>query len=239
MTPLVLVHGFLGGSRQWHLQAPLAQDRDVIPLDLPGFGLNAHMPPAQSIRGFAEWALDSLSEKGITEFDLLGHSMGGMVVQEMMHLAHSRIRRLVLYCTGAIGAMPGRFEPIATSMKRAEAEGAEITARQMSEKWFMAGANAPEYAGCLDIALKARLPAILAGFGAMQGWNGEAYLSEISARTLVLWADSDRAYPWPQTERLWRGIPDARLAVVPACGHAVHLEKPGLFNALVDEFLTG
>jgi pimeloyl-ACP methyl ester carboxylesterase len=39
-------------------------------------------------------------------------------------------------------------------------------------------------------------------------------------------------------ELLWQGLPDAALAVIPGTAHAVHLEKPALFHAVLDDFLT-
>jgi 2-hydroxy-6-oxonona-2,4-dienedioate hydrolase len=53
----------------------------------------------------------------------------------------------------------------------------------------------------------------------------------------VLWGDGDRAYLWNQPEQLWRKIADAHLAVIPGCSHAVHLEKPHLFDAMLLDFL--
>ena len=47
----------------------------------------------------------------------------------------------------------------------------------------------------------------------------------------------DRAYLWPQPEKLWREIDGAQLAVIPGCAHAVHLEKAYLFNAVLLDFL--
>ena len=67
--------------------------------------------------------------------------------------------------------------------------------------------------------------------------SGEAALDNIASPTLVLWGDQDRTYLWSQTQRLWQGIAGARLAVIPGCAHAVHLEKPGLFNAMLKDFL--
>ena len=55
--------------------------------------------------------------------------------------------------------------------------------------------------------------------------------------TLVIWGDGDRAYLWPQPEQLWHGIKGARLAVIPGCSHAIHLEKSHLFNATLADFL--
>lgn len=238
MTPLVLVHGFMGGADQWHLQQPLSDDRPLITLDLPGFGNHAHLPPIDSITGFAEWMLEALTDRDITQFDLLGHSMGGMIVQEMTRLAPDRIARLILYGTGPLGALPGRFEPIETSMQRAIDDGASTTARRISATWFHDLEAHPEYPACAEIAAKTTLPALLAGLKAMQGWRGTDHLAAISAPTLVMWGDQDRTYPWSQIETLWRGIQGSKLAVIPGCAHAVHSENPVLLNLIVDQFLN-
>ena len=71
----------------------------------------------------------------------------------------------------------------------------------------------------------------------MEHWSGVANLANIESPTLVLWGDGDRAYLWPQPEKLWREIGGAQLAVIPGCAHAVHLEKPHLFNAVLQDFL--
>ncbi|MDU8946229.1 alpha/beta fold hydrolase [Ovoidimarina sediminis] len=238
MTPLVLVHGFMGGSAQWALQAPLGKERDLIAVDLPGFGANADLAPLPGIAGNAAWVLEEVAHRGIGQFDLLGHSMGGMIVQEMARQAPERIKRLILYGTGAVGVLPGRFETIETSMERARADGPSATARRIAATWFLKREAAAEYPACAAIAEKSGLPAILAGLGAMQGWSGEDHLPSIGAKTLIVWGDRDRTYPWSQTERLWRTIPDASLAVVPGCAHAVHMEWPELFNMAVGGFLA-
>ncbi len=237
MTPLVMVHGFMGGSEQWAEQDPLAGDRDLIRLDLPGFGRNAHLPAIDRIEGFASWVLDTLTRRGIDRFDLLGHSMGGMIVQDMHRLAPQRINRLVLYGTGALGELPGRFEPIETSIHRLQADGAEATARRISATWFRDPENAPEYPASADIAAMAHEPAMIAGLRAMQNWSGETALPSIQTPTLVLWGDLDRSYAWPQVNQLWQSIPTSNLAVVPGCAHAVHSEQPQIFNSIVASFL--
>lgn len=237
MTPLVFVHGFLGGSEQWGPQEPLGKDRELICVDLPGFGKNAHLPPINTIRGFAEWVLADLTQRGVHKFDLLGHSMGGMIVQEMVHLEPSRINRLILYGTGPTGALPGRFEPIEVSMQRAREDGPKATARRIASKWFCEGQSSRAYPDCAQIAEASTLPAILAGLKAMQGWSGEENLQSIEAKTLVIWGDQDRSYPWSQIELLWSSIKNSSLAVVPSAGHATHLERPEVFNTLVSKFL--
>ncbi|MCR9140004.1 MAG: alpha/beta hydrolase [Alphaproteobacteria bacterium] len=239
MRQLVLVHGFMGGSGQWALQAPLAERRQLIGVDLPGFGANAQAEPVNSIETFARWALDEVTRRGVDRFDLLGHSMGGMIVQEMVRIAPDRIARLILYGTGATGTLPGRFESIKTSMQRARADGPKSTARRIAATWFLSGEAADEYPACAQIAKESTLPAIIAGLEAMQGWSGRDHLPKIRTPTLVLWGDGDRTYSWQQIEELWQQIPDSRLAVVPKCAHAVHLERPDIFNQLIDCFLSG
>jgi len=56
--------------------------------------------------------LRSLELKKVDKFNLLGHSMGGMVVQEMIKLAGEKILKLICYGTGPRGNIPGRFETI-------------------------------------------------------------------------------------------------------------------------------
>ena len=237
MTPLVLVHGFMGGGDQWASQDALAASRALVRLNLPGFGGNAHLAPVDSIAGFSHWVLGELTRRGIAQFDLLGHSMGGMIVQEMMRRSPRSIERLILYGTGPVGVLPGRFETIETSMRRAEEEGPSATARRISATWFMEGENDERYPDCAAIAEKSSLAAILAGLEAMRDWSGEDALAAISTPPLVIWGDGDRTYAWPQADVLWKTIPDCRLAVVPGCAHAVHLEEPDLFNRIVRKFL--
>ena len=195
------------------------------------------MPVLDRIEGFADWAIAELHRLNLSRYHLLGHSMGGMVVQEMLRRDAQRIESLVLYSTGSVGILPGRFETISTSKARAAQEGATATARRISATWFLQRTAAEGYEAGAQIAEKSSLAAIQAGLTAMEAWTGAAFLKEIDLRTLVLWGDQDRTYSWQQTHLLWSSISQAQLAVVPGCAHAVHLEKPDLFNSLLRDFL--
>lgn len=238
-TPVVLVHGFLGGSPQWQGQREaFSHVGPTIVVDLPGFGFNAHLEAPDSIAGFATWVLDHLSDLGIEQFHLLGHSMGGMIVQQMIAQAPERVQKLVLYGTGPIGEMPGRYETIDTSAARAAEDGVVATANRIAATWFLHGEDDPKYPGCAGIARMSTAQSMQAGLVAMKGWNGVDKLEHIQSETLIIWGESDRAYNWAQVELLWRDIPNSHLAVLPACSHAVHLEKTAQFNMLVGEFLA-
>ncbi|MFK7877072.1 MAG: alpha/beta fold hydrolase [Paracoccaceae bacterium] len=238
MIPIVFVHGFLGGSLQWQAQCAAFGDVETYCVDLPGFGENAHLDGFSSIAEFAGWVVSHLASQGINRFHLVGHSMGGMIAQEIIAQAPDCVVRLVLYGTGAQGVLPGRFETIATSKQRAVADGPKATARRIAATWFLDGDGASAYEPCASIAERSRLPTVLAGLDAMKGWNGAALLGSIEADTLIVWGDQDRTYPWAQIERLWQSIPNANLAVLPNCAHAAHLEKPWLFNEIIKDFLT-
>jgi pimeloyl-ACP methyl ester carboxylesterase len=236
--PLVLVHGFLGGSAQWTAEiASLSRHFDVIAPDLAGYGDACDRAAPSEIAVHARAVLATLDALGIEHFHLLGHSMGGMVVQEMVHQAPARVRRLVLYATAALGSIPGRFETMQRSRERLVEEGVERVARRISATWLLDREASPAYPELAALALRASVQAARAGLDAMEGWDGRERLATIGSPTLVVWGEFDRSYGWPLIETLWRTIPYASLAVLPACSHALHLERPALFHTLVLEFL--
>lgn len=237
---LVLVHGYLGGSSQWaaELEA-LGAHLDVIAPDLPGFGQSRHLMSPFEIGGYARAVLACLDELGVERFHLLGHSMGGMIVQEMVRLAPQRVNRLVLYGTGPLGLLPGRFETMARSRERLAEDGVEATARRISATWLLHREQSPRAKALGDLAAQASAQAAEAGLWAMERWDGRSHLPHITQPTLIVWGDQDRSYQWPQVEQLWRQIPGASLAVLPHCSHALHLEYPDLFHRLVLDFLLG
>lgn len=238
MENLVFVHGFMGGGAQWAEQCTVFQDRfRVITPDLPGFSEKCHMPALEHIEEYARSILKELSDSGVHHFHLVGHSMGGMIVQDMARLSPQSINRLILYGTGPVGVLPGRFEPISESKKRVAEEGSLATGQRIAATWFMKGEQAKGYQLCADLAAKASLQAMQVGLSAMEKWSGTKALPHIKSPALVLWGDGDRTYPWSQPEQLWKNIPNASLAVIPGCAHAVHLEKPDLFNAVLLDFL--
>jgi len=124
--PLVLVHGFLGSSKMWEQQINFFKDHfRVITPDLPGFGKSNKAKSHNNIQSIAKLLLDCLDEKKIDKFYLLGHSMGGMIVQEMAKKHGNKILKLVCYSTGPRGEMPGRFETVDQSRENLKKKGLE------------------------------------------------------------------------------------------------------------------
>lgn len=236
--PLVFVHGYLAGAEIWRSQIDYFKQKfDVIVPNLPGFGQSAALEAPNTIIGFAQNLLDELLDMGVERFHLVGHSMGGMIVQTMAAIAPDRIDHLVCYGTGPMGVMPDRFETIAQSRQRILKDGMSTTVKRIAATWFLRGQDAPGYQPCVDLGEKASMQAALASLDAWENWEGRSQLGNIQSPTLVIWGDQDRSYGWDQPEALWHGIASCSLAVVPGCAHNVHMEKPNIFNMILGDFL--
>ena len=178
--PLVLVHGFMGGSKQWELlRNGFSEQHEIIAVDLPGFGKNARMDAPETINGFARYVLDYLTGEGIEKFHLLGHSMGGMIVQEMTAIAPERVAKLVLFGTAAAGNLPGRFETFETSKQRVQEDGVLVSARRISATWFLEYEAAAEFENCAALAECSSLQAMLSSLDAMKAWSRVENLPKI------------------------------------------------------------
>jgi pimeloyl-ACP methyl ester carboxylesterase len=234
-----LVHGYLGGSVQWAAEIERFRAHfDVIAVDLAGYGEARDRAAPTEIAAHARAVLRTLDHLGVSSFHLLGHSMGGMVAQEIVHQAPHRVMRLVLYGTGPHGSIPGRFETMARSRERLAEDGVEPTARRICATWLLDREASPAFESLAALGACVSAQAAEAGLWAMEGWDGRGRLSAIRQTTLIVWGERDRSYGWTQVEALWREIPAASLAVLPACSHALHLERAVLFQTVVLEFLV-
>ena len=237
-TPLVLVHGFLGSSDMWAPQIEFFKDDfRVIAPALPGFGKSNKVNSCNSIECMAKSILTSLEKKKIERFYLLGHSMGGMIVQEMIKLAGEKILKLICYGTGPRGNIPGRFETIDQSREKLKINGLKDTAHRIAKTWFVEEDKSKYFYLCEEAGKQTSIEAVDNGLVAMKNWSGVENLKNIKNETLIVWGDQDKAYNFNQVETLNNNIPNSDLKVIKGCSHNVHLEKPEEFNAVVEEFL--
>ena len=106
--PLVLVHGYTGSSLDWSgVVEALATERQVVTFDHRGHGESPNTGDAATYT-FDQLVADMtvlLDDLELERFDLLGHSMGGIVSMRYA-LAHpERVRSLVLMDTAAGSAV--------------------------------------------------------------------------------------------------------------------------------------
>src|SRR5260370_22734133 len=82
--PLVFLHGLGGGARDWRGQLDFFSGRyRTIAWDMPGYGGSAPLPIV-SIASLADTLQDFLQQAGATRPILVGHSIGGMIVQQLL-----------------------------------------------------------------------------------------------------------------------------------------------------------
>ena len=237
-TSLVLVHGFLGSSDMWAPQIEFFKDDfRVIAPALPGFGKSSAINSCDSIECMAKAILNLLEKKEIKNFNLLGHSMGGMIVQEIAKIAGEKILKLICYGTGPRGNIPGRFETIDQSREKLKINGLDVTAHRIAKTWFIEEDKSKYFYLCDEAGKQTSIEAADNGLVAMKNWSGIENLKNIKNETLIVWGDQDKAYNFNQVETLNNNIPNSDLKVIKGCSHNVHLEKPEEFNAVVKEFL--
>ena len=237
--PFVFVHGYLGSSKMWNFQKEFFSKhyRVIIPA-LPGFGESHNVKSLDSINKMARQIIDLLDQKNIDNFNLIGHSMGGMIVQEITKLIGDRVNKLICFATGSIGEIPGRFETIDETREKLKKDGTEVSFSRVPKKWFVKGDKDKNYFLCKnavkDVSLEAADNALLA----MKNWRGKEDLKNIKNETLIIWGDKDTSYNFDQVDTLKKNIKNSRLEIFKDCAHNVHLEQPDEFNNLVQKFIS-
>ena len=208
--PLVLIHGFLGSSKMWEPQINFFKNHfRVITPDLPGFGKSNKAKSHNSIQSIANLLMDCLEEKKIDKFYLLGHSMGGMIVQEMAKKYGNKIVKLICCSTGPRGEMPGRFESVDQSRENLKKKGLEITAKNIAKTWFVRKENAKYFDICIEAGKQTSTKAADDALIAFKNWNGVDTLKNIKNETLIVWGDQDKSYNLEQIKTLEKSIKKA------------------------------
>lgn len=233
----MLVHGYLGGQNVWEYQEDLKDSYDLIMPSLAGYGESASLTAPATIRENANQVFDLLDSLGVDRFNLLGHSMGGMIVQEMSAIQPDRINKLICFGTGPMGVLPNRFETIAESRRKIVDSGLVPTREHIAKTWFVDYRMGDGYALCMAEAEKSTEQAALASLSAWEQWDGRDQLSEITAPALVIWARGDRSYDWRQQQLLLDGMKNSRIEIIEGCAHNAHMEKPAQVNSIIKRFL--
>ena len=237
--PLVLVHGYLGSSEMWCNQRDyFSKSCRVISPALPGFGESSSAQSLDSINKMARFVIDIIDERKIQKFNLLGHSMGGMIVQEIAKIIGDRINKLICFATGSIGEIPGRFETIDETRKKLKEDGIDISFSRVPKKWFVKGDKDKNYYLCENAVKNVSLETADNALIAMKNWSGKDNLKNIKNDTLIVWGDKDTSYNFDQVDTLNKNIKNSSLEIFKNCSHNVHLEKPNEFNILVEKFIN-
>jgi 3-oxoadipate enol-lactonase len=239
-APLLLLHGALVDRDFWRERIPgLATAYDVIACDLPGHGAAPRLNAPTSIAAMAEAVLATMDALDLAEATIVGHSLGGMVAQELALSAPERVRALVLVDTwsrprGYLGELlPFRTVYLHWALRAfPTAQLIELMAAGVASRTPAIA----EYARQAMSSHSTDHAAFLHIWDAATDFDSHARLDQISCPTLVVASDS-YIFTTVQAQRIAAGIPAARLEVIPDSGHWVSWDNPAAFDAAVLEFL--
>lgn len=241
--PLLLLMGIGGNIEMWEPLRDALPGRQLIAFDVPGTGGSSTPRVPMTMAAIARLTAGLLDHLGYDRVDVLGVSWGGALAQQLAISHPRRVRRLVLAATvPGLGGVPGR-----PSAMRVLA----TPRRYYSQSYFESVAptlyggrirREPELFRQQAGARLTRPPSIAGYFGqlfAITTFTSLPFLGCIRAPTLVLVGDDDPIVPLVNARILRRGIPGARLHVVPGGGHLLILESAEVVGPLIAEFLDG
>lgn len=249
--PLLLLHGLIGSSRNWHRNVDfLAGTFDVIALDL--FNLDTSVASSQLDAGLEATAdriaafLDAL---GLKQVDVAGHSRGGAVALMFAARHPDRVRRIVLFAPAnpfcdlarnliwfygtAPGALLARIIPVLPQALKA------IALRRMyGDPTRIVDGSLERYTDVL------RLPGTVEHIlDILRRWTSDMgtlkqQLGRLAGKpTLMIWGDRDRAVGLASAAELQKVLPHSKLVVLPGVGHIPFEEMPEICNRAMQKWL--
>lgn len=245
VPPLVLLHGVGADHHEWTLTLPaFARRRRVLMFDLLGHG-RSDKPSGPGvdyrIRLLADAVVSGLDRLRVERVDLVGHSLGGAVALDIVRRFARLVRRLVL--VDAAGLHPqASLHPSAISLPFAPRTFREsqlllktsVNRALLNNTLVALAASVYKRRRENRPQLMKLLAAIAAGEDALSARD----LSRIRQETLVLWGAGDRIFPVSTGRALAQLIPNARLEILPRCGHVPPTERPIAFARRVNAFLA-
>jgi 3-oxoadipate enol-lactonase len=241
MPPLVFLHGIGGAARAWRGQLDFFKDRfRTIAWDMPGYGGSAPLPTV-SIAALAGALRDFLQQVGSTKPILVGHSIGGMIVQQLL-AKHPRIASAIVLAqtSPAFGKPDGDWQKTFIEARLGPLDRGETLAALAPSLVKELAGDDPDIGGmelardCMACVPEAAYRATML---AMLGFDQRNALKDIVVPTLLLSGSKDKNAPAPMMAKMATYVPSARYIELEGVGHLANLERPAAFNAALDSFL--
>jgi pimeloyl-ACP methyl ester carboxylesterase len=225
---LILIHGAGGSHLDWPPELRSMPGVDVYGVDLPGHGRSG--PPAcTSIADYAEVVTTLVERRSLQKVILIGHSMGGAIVQTIGLSPLKQIVGLVLIATGArLRVAPAILDEVTTDFEK--------TVDTITELAWSADASVELKRLGKQMLLSCAPATIHSDFLACNEFNCMDDLARIDLPTLVISGSNDRLTPLKYGQFLASSIPNSRLTTIEGAGHMVMLEKPQLVGSAIAEF---
>lgn len=234
--PLLLVHGLGGSHHSWDTIADaLAAERDLVIVDLPGFGITPPLPEV-SIATLADAVTSFLAEQGLTGIDAVGSSMGARLVLELA-------RRGVV--GNVVSLDPGGFwegwersffgASIGASIKLIRALkpvlplllGNPITRTALFLQFSTRPWAIPGRVALMEARTFADSPSFDPLLKQLVDGPRQEGTATPPGRIVIGWGDADRVCFPPQAQRAVNAFPTAQLHWFEGCGHFPMWDAPG------------
>ncbi len=238
---LVFLHGIGGAARGWrHQLATFSPSWHTVAWDMPGYGASLPLSGV-SIATLAGALADFLAALNLKRPVLVGHSIGGMIVQRLIADRPDAARAVVLAQTSpAFGRPDGDWQKKFIEDRLGPLDRGE-TMKMMAPKLVaeLVG-DAPDAAGVAlaqDCMAATHPDSYRSMMLALVGFDLKDALGRIALPTLVLSGSKDGNAPAPMMRRMADAIPGARYVELEGCGHLANLERPAEFDAALRGFL--
>ena len=219
--PLVFLQHFTGTLDNWDptVADQLAGGREVVLFESAGVGRSSGEVPT-TIGGMTEHLLAFADALGLTQIDLLGFSLGGMVAQQVALDRPSLVRKMLLVGTAPKGGEDIMVKLFFTPSESSQAAGQAFATRLLARSEDREPLSGPKVA-----------QAQLAAFRAWERVEGERFgeLRRIAQPCLVVNGMLDTMIPVRNSYLLAEHLPNAMLLIYPDAGHGSLFQFPDSF----------
>lgn len=247
--PLVLIHGLATTRSIWRHAAPrLAATRQVVTLDVPGFGAARPVGRGFDLEQVAAHVVAQLRARGVPEpFDLVGHSMGGALALTLAAREPDAVRSLVLVSPAGLrptapvlAAILGLAAEVYVPVRR---RAAPLASWAWGRRMLMAGGVADGAA--LDPDVVRQLVGASSGarrigpaLCAVASADLRDLLAGLAAPVGAVWGREDRVIPPGGMQTVIALRPGAACEVVDGAGHISMVEQPDAFVEALERVLV-
>lgn len=248
--PVVFIQGIGVAGSGWAQQTQaLAQEYACVSFDNRGLGKSECAAGPLTIEQMAADTLRLMDALGFAGAHVVGHSMGGIIAQELALAAPERVRSLALLCTFSTGAEGARLTPQTLWMGLRTRIGTRAMRRRaflemVFPRDYLAGRDAvqlaAELAPLMGRDLADQPPVLMRQLQALGRYDASARLAVLgSMPVLVVSAEHDPIARPEYGQRLARAIPCAEYVELPGASHAVILQEPAVVNDLLRRHFAG
>lgn len=242
--PLLLLAGFACDHTIWAKVVPtLARQYLVISIDNRGMGQSPASKTLASVRDMAEDAAAVLQALGLGPVHVAGHSMGGMIAQELA-LSHAELVRS-LSLLASFAETDARGKAIIESWGDMPTKVDPLTMTKALLPWMYTNGFYSQ-PGVIDKLIQLILAnpyppsaqAIYDQSRAISASNTTNRLHEITCPTLILAGGEDILAPVSSSQQLAQGIRGSELVVLEKTGHGLLIETPEMVVKAMLGFLS-